>query len=234
MTYPFSLITGTLTMRLPDRPDPLPYEWFTISVNPDASRTLRVVTVSPDASLVRDSSQVHDASWAPLEGYLRLIRDGELFGSLVRKVEGGTVRSYYFDGEGRVTQGERDVLEGMTFGFHSVAANPWKFAQHTGAPGPQPLPVLTHSLTWNGGTVGLGEVSSTELELVGKETITVPAGTFECDHYVWSTEVDGVIEVWTTGEERIYVRGHQHTRDIVYELASLDRAQSGAPVAAPA
>lgn len=225
----FRHLTGTLGMILPGESGSQPYEWFTITANPDTTHTLRVVTKSPDASLVRDSSQTFDAAWAPTEGYVRLIRDGAFLGSVVRRVEGRTVHSFLFGPDGSVTRGEQDLLPGMTFGFHSVASNPWKFAQHSGGSGPEPLPVLTHSLTWNGGTVGLGDVSHTRLELVGRETITVPAGTFECDHHRWYTEVDGQIDVWSTGEDKVYVRGHQADRGITYELTSLSSSDAVAP-----
>lgn len=213
--------------------EPQPYEWFTVTVNPDRTRTLRVITKSPDASLVRDVSQTVDETWAPVEGYVRLIRDNVLLGSLIRRVEGTRVQSYFFDGGGRVSHGEQELTERMTFGFHAVASNPWKFGQHGGEAGVTPLPILTHSLSWNGGTVGLGDVSHTTLEHLGRQTVTVPAGTFDCDHFRWSTRVDGVIDVWSATEDKIYVRGHQHDRDIVYELDSLHEVFPTGKAASP-
>jgi hypothetical protein len=55
---------------------------------------------------------------------------------------------------------------------------------------------------------------------VGTETITVPAGTFECDHYR-KQEPRGTVDVWTTGKVSPYGMVKMSSEQMTMELAKV-------------
>ncbi len=65
----FSIISGTLVIgHEDDRSTYQDYEIFTLTANPDGSRTLRAVSHSPRGALLRDVNQMAGPDWRPIEG----------------------------------------------------------------------------------------------------------------------------------------------------------------------
>src|SRR4051812_11429418 len=77
-----------------------PYERFTITLNPDGSRTLRTVTRSPAGDLLRDVNLMADAGWRDVEALGRLFFKGEANGTILRRVVGERLRSWVWKGDG--------------------------------------------------------------------------------------------------------------------------------------
>ena len=71
-----------------------PYERFTITLNPDRSRTLRTVTRSPNGDLLRDVNLMADADWRDVEAFGRLFFKGEAHGTILRRVTGDKMGSW--------------------------------------------------------------------------------------------------------------------------------------------
>lgn len=91
----FSIHSGHIVIGQVDKPgDHQEYERFTITGNPDGSRTLRTITRSPRGDLLRDVNQMAGPDWRPIEGTTRLFFKGECHGTALRRVIGDRLLSY--------------------------------------------------------------------------------------------------------------------------------------------
>lgn len=197
------------------------WEHFIVTTNPDGSHTAQTMTRFPGGTIVRHVTQTVDAQFRPMDGVLRLFVGPEHQGTLVRRVVGDSVTSLLLAPSGSAIQ-EATLPGGsdLVLGYHPTAVEGWKFTHcDRNRKGTQHVRILTTSATWNGGQMSHGKEVTLAVEYIGQETVTVPAGTFVCDHYLWHTgAIDADIEVWTTGQDRICVRVIGHAKGVVYEL----------------
>ena len=100
-------------------------------------------------------------------------------------------------------------LDGWHFGMYDVSAG-----------GAQPVPTFIFGGAGGGPRVAAFPIV---LEFVGRETITVPAGTFDTEHYHFGKDT----EVWITGPDRIMVRHEYRKADTRFELARIDGPVDG-------
>ena len=49
-----------------------PYEKFIITFNPDGTKLLKTLSISPDGNLIRDVNQYFSSEWFDIEGIARL------------------------------------------------------------------------------------------------------------------------------------------------------------------
>jgi hypothetical protein len=112
--------------------------------------------------------------------------------------------------------------------FHAVAADAWNFHWYDYSRGGRQQAPGSHtvSLAWNGGTLSHGStVSTSSVESLDRKTVTVPAGTFDCEGFMFylGERVGHDLEVWRWSEERVFVEMRQHGpgRDRIYSLGSL-------------
>jgi hypothetical protein len=215
---------------LKDRSRWVEWESFIVTTNPDGSHTAQTMTRFPGGSLVRHVTQTVDANFMPMDGNLRLFVGPEYQGTLIRRVVGDHVTSLLLAPDGSPIQ-EAQLPGGndLVLGYHPTAVEGWKFTKCDRAiAGTQHVRILTTSATWNGGQMSHGREVKLAVEYMGKQDVTVPAGTFSCDHYLWHTgAIDADIEVWTTGQDRICVRVVGHAKGVAYELATHSVKQFG-------
>lgn len=221
-----SYIMGPLN----DRSRWLEWENFMVTTNPDGSHTAQSVTRFPGGTIVRHVTQTVDAQFRPMDGFVRLFVGKEYQGGLVRRVVGDQVTSLLLSPDGSPVQ-EATLPGGadLVLGYHPTVVEGWKFTHcDRSKSGTQHVRILTTSATWNGGQMSHGREVTLAIEYLGKQDVTVPAGTFSCDHYLWHTgAIDADIEVWTSGPDRICVRVVGHSKGVAYELDRYDQKQFG-------
>lgn len=202
--------------------DRLSWEDFIVTRNPDGSRTAQTMSRFPGCSVVRHVTQTVAADFTPMDGHVRLFVDNEFKGVVIRRVVGDEVTSIVLPADGGPADEQTIALDGpdMVLGYHPTTVEGWKLQKLDRAVStPQTLRLLTVSLTWNGGTLGHGRKVEMPVRYLGREEITVAAGTFACDRYHWDTgDVDGELDIWTTGEDAILVRMLGHAKGFGYEL----------------
>lgn len=167
-------------------------EWFSITEHADGQRTLRALceieagVVAP-RDVVREVTYTTDARFRPLDCYNRLHANGRFLGSgWIRFTDEVAECESYTAQHGRVSQ--RIALErpALSLGAHPVSCDQLHLARfdHSRAERIQPQPdVWMTSVEHDGCSGPLLQKIAFGLEYVGRETITVPAGTFETDHY---------------------------------------------------
>ena len=90
-----SIVSGTLAIgREDERSTYQDQSIFTLTANPDESRTLRAVSRSPRGRLLRDVNQIAGPAWRPIEGMSRLFYKGECQGTVLRRVIGERLVSH--------------------------------------------------------------------------------------------------------------------------------------------
>lgn len=166
-------------------------------------------------------NQRDGADWRPIEGMGRLYYRDELQGTVLRRVVGDRLSSWFWrDGE-PVDAAELPAPPRMTLGFHPIVHEAWKMNFYdVGRGGRQDVVVHTVSNRWNGSSLGHGELLITEAEFLGEETVDVPAGRFPCQRFRWFTSFGNELHIWRTGDLNVLVRLDVMERDVTYQLAT--------------
>ena len=219
----FSIITGKLVIGPVADPDSYQeYERFTLTINPDRTRTLRTLTRSPKGDLLRDVTQTVGEDWRPIEAYGRLFLGGRSQGTVLRRVVGDRLHSSYWLPGKEPDEAEFDAPPNLLIGYHPVTADAWKpnfYDLDRG--GTQDVYVHTVSEFWNGGSLDHGVGRRSTVDFIGMESHSVPAGIFETERFMWHAPAGGELEVWRTGPHHIFVKLVHHARQTLYQLAEL-------------
>ena len=185
----------------------------------------------PGLDVERDSVMAVDANWRPTEAFVRIETAGQFTGSAWYTFS-ATQAECAADttGEGRVTY--RQPLNGpFSFCCHALVGDAWMIAVgdpgHDGAR--ESWDLLTSTLNKSGASGPALAYIPYGIERIGRETMTVAAGTFETIHYRCG-RTDGVggiadapfdYHMWVTDDaHRICVRS-AYPGASKYELAAL-------------
>ena len=193
-------------------------EHWRVLVHPDGSRT-SISTVRLDATeVVRTVTQRVDKNMRPLDAYQHLWSGGMFRGSGYFQVRGDTLHTALLTPTGTLEQTVA-VPEHFSWVNHPLATDAWHMSHYDRAKkGRQSTVVFnTHTL---GDTIGSisGRVHPADLELVGTETIDVPAGRFETEKFLMA----GTLEIWIEPKRLLMVRMRVAAADRLYELTKLE------------
>ena len=200
-------------------------EWFTMTAGPDGSRTLRCLCQMDADGLTRDVVYTVDDAFQPIDCFVRLSVGNRFAGT-------GWFRFGDGFGEGEiltVTEGrmrQRLIIDGRVkaFGTHPICADIWKLA-HLSPTRPGQLQHLTHSMNCspleNGGSGPVLARKEYAYFYRGAETVTVAAGTFNCQRYDWPVRPDKTLCMWTTGPDFLPVRMTAPEVGKTYDLVEL-------------
>jgi hypothetical protein len=219
-----STINGRVSVTTPEG-QTLPYERFTITLNPDGSRTLRALSVSPNGGLIRDVNANVSADWVSRSGTSRLFLDGELQGVVAKISDGETIHSSVWPGHGAPDLKTFPAPAKFSLGFHPIADEAWKMALIAPRDGRQQLVTHTCSPRWNGKTIEHGETVTSEVEYLGEETRPVCGRPETTRMYLWHTPFGRLMKVWVLGEHNIFSRMEvleAPNAGTVYELVALE------------
>lgn len=209
------------------------YERFIVTANPDGTRTLRTLTRSPNGDLLRDTNQLVAANWRPIEAIGRLFYKNQAHGTVLRRIIGDKLHSYVWPQSGEMDYAVFDAPPNMNLGFHPIFHDAWKMSFLSTAHGEfQDILGHTVSNSWNGSSLSHGQKITGKARFDGRETLKVPAGTFECERFVWNTSFDKVLHIWRTGPHHLFVKLTVASGDkegSVYELAALETIKATWP-----
>ena len=224
---PATTLNGILLFGSVEQPENCqPYEQFSLTHNPDGTRTLRSITQSPNGTIFRDVHQTVAADWRPVEGYARLFIRGEWQGTIWRRLRGDRLLSELWSPDGTVDTAEFTVPPHVVLGFHPVVSDSWKLNFYdVEKGGQQELYTFTVSNSWNGRTLGHGMPLISHAELLGRERITVPAGTFECEHFLWADPFGEQLDVWRWGPDNLLIQLLVRDAGRFYQLGSLEQSR---------
>ncbi|AXB79427.1 hypothetical protein [Novosphingobium sp. P6W] len=204
-------------------------EWFERIDHPQSgASTLRAFCEMDDAALTRDVTYFLDSTSRPVDAFCRVTVGGAVKGTALFLAEDEGIRCEARMQElGRISQ--HLPLEGPAayLGLHPLVGDALVAPlRGTARPG-EFLPVhgVTNSISPNGDQ-GLYAIPVTiDAAWLGREQVTVPAGTFDADRYALRWHMDWpVADLWVYGPRATFV---QMTWDMVgarYELTEISGA----------
>lgn len=188
-----------------------------------------------DETVVRDSTLSVHPDFHPHDAYVRIMRQGSVTGTGWFRFTDDEAECESWSAEaGRLSQRYPITRPIRGFGIHAVQGDGWLAANYPYEKGPGsthfwPGRNLLHSLHHFGATGPYIHTSGSGLTYVGDETVTVPAGTFDCYRiaFVGLTNDHPPYDMWLTRDGAfIYVKGVvEGYMDSSFELVSLVREQ---------
>ncbi len=203
-------------------------EWFTITRHPNGDRTMRSMCEIDDSQVLRDVVYTVNKEFQPLDAFIRLTVKERFMGSgwFHFSEDLAECETLMTEG-GRVSQ--KIKLNGRPpfFGAHPVAGDCWCAG---GFDRSQAEPVqllgggMMSSLLPNGASGPMLSPMDMQVEYVGLEEVSVPAGTFEAHHFRFLVDGLGPEELWCFGDDLIFVKIRWDHLATTYELVELERS----------
>lgn len=214
-------IVGTLRLQTKSDKRFRGTEEWRIFVHPDGSRTMILSKDFVALNALQIMTAHVDADFRPIDVYATYWVPGGYRGSIRVAVDGDTLRAVSEAPTGSVTE-EITVPEEVSVVTHGESMNGWYLSQgERDAEGKHAATYYVFNPTRDGSEMVRGRLGPASFQYLGKETITVPAGTFETERYLLTN-----IEMWITGEDRILVKQSLVGEDKEYVLTHLDETQS--------
>lgn len=214
-------------------------ESFRYTVHTDGKRTMRAhcEIEEPDPTVMRDIVYSLDENDRPMDCFVRLTVGDKFMGAGLVIFSGDQIEMQsYGPSIGRVSQKLDDVGRFDGFGTHPIQADAYLTKQLDLSNGPyiHQLRCFVPSADHRGATAPVLAEVCMQLEYVGDEEATCPAGTFQCRHFRFMDEHGGMAtdkgahptyDMWVTADDdAIFVKGgvggYMQTW---YELVELNR-----------
>ena len=192
-------------------------EWSLV-VHPDGSRVMTASVNNVDAGVRFHMVHRVDASFRPIEVFVAHWVQGENRGTSHVIVDGDQITATVHGANGQTVQNLK-VGDRFSVQPHPVSTDGWR-----GWPYDRDLGGIQNSTNFNisvapqSSSPLLGTIHEETIEFIGFETITVPAGMFEAEHYRFRNRAD----IWVTPNDRIVVRYAYSELDREYILTTYD------------
>lgn len=204
-------------------------ETFRLTVAPDGTRTMRVYTDIFSRGVQANVVVRVASTFRPLTAYVDISTKGVLKGSAFYIAGDRGIDATVVDAVGQQVRTHSDMPEQFSFGTHPLALDGWSTWYAPVVPGQiaKGAIYLVNGDATNARPM-VGDVTPVDLEYVGEEQVTVPAGTFPTQHY----RIAGQSDVWVTGEDRLLVKYVWSKIDRQYLLSELIQGRSQRPAEA--
>lgn len=210
-------------------------EHFSISIQPDQSRTLRAVCEMDNDRLIRDVVYSLDGQWRPLECFVRLTQNEIFYGSATFRFFDDRVECNGLSStDGPVAMVDPVPMRVPSFGAHPICCDTWhaKAAdlRRGGAKTVHVPNIAMSSPLPNGGSGPATSFVDLDVDCVGEESVTTPAGTFTCKHFRNHGRRPGKprppVEIWAWSDDFIPVRARWELLHQTYELVELRKTEA--------
>ena len=167
-------------------------EWFAITWHADGQRTLQAQSeieagVIAPREVLREVTYTMDSQHRPLDCFNRLHQDGKFLGAgWMRFVDGFAYCEVDNVKLGRISQRLPMTTPALSLGVHPVSCDMFhlpRFDRDSPERIQRHRDVWMTSLEHDGCSGPLLTKIDIDIEYVGRERVTVPAGSFETDHY---------------------------------------------------
>lgn len=193
-------------------------EAWHLTVHPDGTRTMQTRNRLDEAGYQRHVTYRVAENFRPLEVTSVYWVKGEWRGTGLFAINGDTLEAIVKTPDGMIRQ-TRSVPENFSMIPHPLSTNAWNTWYYDKAKGgAQPMTVYDMDAGAQAVSSMLGKVYTQDLEFIGTEKMTTPAGTFEVDHF----RVEDVVDMYITGPDAILVRFKWIPADRDYVLTSLE------------
>lgn len=180
-------------------------EYFSVSVFPDGSRTLRAVCCYSQKGITRDVVYTVGADWKPREAFVRVARESEVVGSAwFRFTDAFAEAEGFTRGEGRYRQRIDVPTRVLAFGSHPICSDIWRLAHLSTEKGDH-LQILENCM--NSSPAASGDTGPMlfprryQYRLGAHETIDTIAGRVACYRFDWSVREGKTLRMWTAAPD---------------------------------
>ncbi len=201
-------------------------EWFTVTKYPNGDRTIRAMCEIDDTAVLRDVTYSVNERWQPLDAFIRLTVKDKFMGSGWFRFTDNVAECETFMADGgRVSQKIEVASRPPFFGVHPVACDCWCLGGYDLA-NPERIQALPggmmSSLLSNGASGPMLTRLDLTVEYLGTEEITVPAGTFQTNHFRFLLEDIPAEDLWCYGDDFLFVKIRWNHLATTYELVELE------------
>ncbi len=190
---------------------------WTMTVQNDGTRTLRSFLNQSNFGTQINLVMHSDAeTFRPIHAFANVYSGGAFLGAGHYAVDGDTLRVSVSSLAEHFVE-TVDLPDTFTLLLHPISADGWHYGAGFDPDGPA---VQMHNLCTLGsaGRSMHCAVYPIRLEFLGSETITVPAGTFDTEHYKFGENT----EVWIAGRDRVMIQHEYTVRGSRYQLTELE------------
>ncbi|MBM3514990.1 MAG: hypothetical protein FJX59_14945 [Alphaproteobacteria bacterium] len=183
------------------------WERFHLNVHPDGTRTM-IMWHDLFARNSQFSVMMRVApDFRPLQAFANYWTVAGYKGSITIAVDGDRLRVTSDGPLGQMTQAVR-APRNFSIGSHPVSADGWHtWYEDLAAKGVQKSgQIYGIDASADLSRPLLGQLRPHEFEIVGREKITVPAGTFDATKYQSGGSPEGAVQMWVATEDRIMIR----------------------------
>ena len=209
-------------------------EWFTVTVQRDGTRTLRSLCEIDDAEInhtrvLRDVTFTLDPKWRPLDAFVRItVNESETGSSWFRFSENLVECEGFTSTEGRFSQRVAVEEWPRSFGPHPVVCDIWHMGgwDWNNPATTQTWTAIMSSPLPNGASGPMIGLSKFTTQYLGREKITVRAGTFDCHHFAFPLhDRPGYTaeHLWYSGDDMDFVKIRWDYSKTTYELVELNK-----------
>lgn len=212
-------ISGIISYQIDGHPDFPDRNWgierFHMTHHGDGHRVMRAYCELHDVALTRDVVATVDADFHPHDTFVRLTKDNKFYGSTWYRWTDTQAEYQGFNIErgriGETVEIDRNI---RGFGTHNLTGDAWLAARFDRSKGEGIQTFknnLLSSIDHRGATgPDFQRTTTSSLQYSGVETVTVPAGTFECYKFafVMTSNDHPPYEFWvTTDGDFLFVKG---------------------------
>jgi hypothetical protein len=218
--FPYRTSAGRISYKYPDGTE-RGRETFTSTTHGDGM-VVRAYCEMDAERLIRDATWTLGPDFAPIDGFVRVLEDGEISGTCAFRVDGAKVHCESITkAYGKISQTYESDAPIVFLGLHPVMADGLiGAARGVDRIGEEVmLNSITCSFSVNGETGMLAHPISIGVRYLGEEDVTVEAGTFGCRHYAinWQSRW-APADYWVHGDDFTFVKMYWSEFDRVNEL----------------
>jgi len=197
-------------------------ETWVITAQSDGTRTIRTYM---DWSATETQMNIFlktDQDYRPIEAFANVYSRGRLFGTALFVVHDDTLMATV-NAPDKYFVETMPVPDNFSLLLHPIAADGWHFGYYD-KQGPDTQTGSIFTLGAAGRSVLVKEIEM-PLTFIGTETITVPAGKFDTEHYRFGDPAASA-DVWFTGRDRMMVKHEYPTNDsrlLLTEVEEIER-----------
>lgn len=214
------LFKGKMEYRKISDQSPQGSEEFSLTVHPDGSRTLNARNDYDGSGVQRHVIHRVAANFRPLETLAVYWRKGVWSGTGLFVTNGDTLEATVQTEDGLLRQTLK-VPEHFSMVPHPISSNAWHgwyYDKQKG--GKQTYHSFDIIAASSENAMMLGKMRVSDLEYLGRKSMTTKAGTYDVDHFR-----TGSVDYYTTGEDQIMVKFEWKQFNVEYVLTELTQVR---------
>lgn len=196
-------------------------ERFHISVHPDGSRSVMAVSRYGPRDIQRQSLYRINANLRPVDASLQWWIEGQWRASGSITVDENTLTASS-RGPSGASSHQIDIADPFAILPHQLSPDAWRtLVYNRSVGGTQPLTMYDLDPLAEESDGLLGKITEQRFEYKGQVTVSVPAGTFICDHF----RLEDAIDMFVTGPDAILVKWSFPAIDREHVLTALEQVE---------